>query len=101
MPKSARLRLVATIATTILTALALSPLAYALAAANQESMAEHSDVLMKVIAGLLSVNALFLTGFVAWLMGNQKELFARMGNAETKIETIRAVCEERRDKGQS
>lgn len=97
MPKSARLRLVATIATTILMALALAPLAYALATANQESMAEHSDVLMKAIAGLLSVNALFLTGFVAWLMGNQKELFTRMGAAETKLETIRAICEERHE----
>lgn len=66
-------------------------------AADITSMDEHADVLIKLVAALLGLVVTFLTGFTVWLISNQKELFIRVGSVETKIETLRAVCEERHD----
>lgn len=97
MPTPVKHRLAASLVLVIVLAVVLFTAVLALAATQQESIAEHADVLMKVMAGLLSLNAMFLTGFVAWLIGNQKELFTRIGHVETRVETLKAVCEERHE----
>lgn len=47
--------------------------------------AEYKDVMTKLIAALLTIDATVLTGFFVWLITNQKELFSRVGGLESRV----------------
>lgn len=97
MPNHVKNRLASVIALVAIAAINLFVVSAAIAETNAGSIAEHSDVLMKIIGGLLSVNVVVLTGFVGWLVGNQKELFQRVGAVETAVIVRKELCDERHD----
>lgn len=95
MPNHVNRRLVPIFALVVIAAIHLFYATMVVAESSTNSIAEHSDVLLQTIVGLLALLTTLSLALIGWLVMNQKEIFIRLGHAETKIEVRKELCDDR------
>jgi len=68
------------------------------AADMPSSVAPHADLLWQMVVALLGFVNAVLGAIAVWMISNIRELFVRMGMAETSIQVREKLCDERHDK---